>query len=59
MEAERLPRGVRERHLKLSKGGLSDGSGPFSYCSCNMRENANLCVNGTLEALDELERRRG
>lgn len=60
MEAERLPRGVRrERHLKLGKGGLSDVEWTIQLLQLqHAGENANLCVNGTLKALDELERRR-
>ncbi len=60
MEAERLPRGVRrDRHLKLGKGGLSDVEWTIQLLQLqHAGENANLCVNGTLEALDELERRK-
>jgi [glutamine synthetase] adenylyltransferase / [glutamine synthetase]-adenylyl-L-tyrosine phosphorylase len=60
MEAERLPRGVRrERHLKLGKGGLSDVEWTIQLLQLqHAGNNANLRVNGTLEALDELERRK-
>lgn len=60
MEAERLPRGVRrERHLKLGKGGLSDVEWTVQLLQLrhagDVRE---LRVNGTLQALDVLERRK-
>lgn len=60
MEAERLPRGVRrDRHLKLGKGGLSDVEWTIQLLQLqHAGNNANLRVNGTLEALDELERRK-
>ena len=60
MEAERLPRGVRrDRHLKLGKGGLSDVEWTIQLLQLrHAGDNANLRVNGTLQALDELERRK-
>ncbi len=60
MEAERLPRGVRrDRHLKLGKGGLSDVEWTVQLLQLQHAGNdAKLRVNGTLQALDELERRR-
>ncbi|RSX53799.1 glutamine-synthetase adenylyltransferase [Bifidobacterium goeldii] len=60
MEAERLPRGVRrERHLKLGKGGLSDVEWTVQLLQLqHAGDNASLRLNSTLEALDELERRR-
>lgn len=60
MEAERLPRGVRrDRHLKLEqrwsvRRGMDDSAAAVAAC----RRNANLRVNGTMQALDELERRK-
>lgn len=60
MEAERLPRGVRrDRHLKLGKGGLSDVEWTIQLLQLqHAGDNANLRVNGTLQALDELEHRK-
>ena len=60
MEAERLPRGVRrDRHLKLGKGGLSDVEWTIQLLQLqHAGDNANLRVNGTMQALDELERRK-
>ena len=60
MEAERLPRGVRrDRHLKLGKGGLSDVEWTIQLLQLqHAGNNANLRVNGTLLALDELEHRK-
>ena len=60
MEAERLPRGVRrDRHLKLGKGGLSDVEWTIQLLQLqHAGDNANLRVNGTLQALNELEHRK-
>ena len=60
MEAERLPRGVRrDRHLKLGKGGLSDVEWTIQLLQLqHAGDNANLRVNGTMQALGELERRK-
>ena len=60
MESERLPRGVRrDRHLKLGKGGLSDVEWMIQLLQLqHAGDNANLRVNGTLQALDELEHRK-
>ena len=60
MEAERLPRGVRrDRHLKLGKGGLSDVEWTIQLLQLqHAGDNANLRVNGTMQALDEFERRK-
>ena len=60
MEAERLPRGVRrDRHLKLGKGGLSDVEWTIQLLQLqHAGDNANLRVNGTMQALNELERRK-
>ena len=60
MEAERLPRGVRrDRHLKLGKGGLSDVEWTIQLLQLqHAGDNANLRVNGTMQALYELERRK-
>ena len=60
MEAERLLRGVRrDRHLKLGKGGLSDVEWTIQLLQLqHAGDNANLRVNGTLQALDELEHRK-
>ena len=60
MEAERLPRGVRrERHLKLGKGGLSDVEWTVQLMQLrHAGDIKELRVNGTLAALDVLERRK-
>ncbi|KAB7790650.1 bifunctional [glutamine synthetase] adenylyltransferase/[glutamine synthetase]-adenylyl-L-tyrosine phosphorylase [Bifidobacterium leontopitheci] len=60
MEAERLPRGVRrDRHLKLGKGGLSDVEWTVQLLQLqHAGDNADLRLNSTMEALDELERRK-
>ena len=60
MEAERLPRGVRrERHLKLGKGGLSDVEWTVQLLQLqHAGDNASLRLNSTLQALNELERRK-
>ena len=60
MEAERLPRGVRrDRHLKLGKGGLSDVEWTVQLLQLqHAGDDAVLQVNGTMQALDELERRK-
>lgn len=60
MEAERLPRGVRrDRHLKLGKGGLSDVEWTVQLLQLqHAGDIKDLRVNGTIEALDVLERKK-
>ena len=49
----------RDRHLKLGKGGLSDVEWTIQLLQLqHAGDNANLRVNGTMQALDELERRK-
>lgn len=56
MEAERLPRGVRRDRHQLGKGGLSDVEWTIQLLQLqHAGDNANLRVNGTLQALNGLD----